>query len=306
MILVTGGCGFVGRSLCQRLIDLGFETVCMDIEQDDASECVCLEVDITNRNSLEQVFNEYPLQVVINLAAILFSSAIEDPSRAFLVNVFGSYNLLDLCRLKGVRRFIFGSSYGALGNQPGSSKLVSESTPPQPTDYYGETKCFVEKLGIAFADRYDIEFTSARIPMVVGPGRPTSTSSWRAEVFNKLNSGGVVRIDYAANETLPLAHHSDVTEALVALIQADKLKHSIYHLPSEKWRVLDLGKTIEEISTGLKVEYGDRQVSGAPQTVSWERIRQEFHLQSPDLRARLLGHRERLNLIGNSAEHSAS
>ncbi len=241
---------------------------------------------------MEQVFNEYPTQVVVNLAAILFTSAIEDPSRAFLVNVLGSFNLLDLCRLKGVRRFIFGSSYGALGDLPGLSKPVNEGTPAQPTDYYGETKCFAERLGIAFADRYDIEFVSARIPMVVGPGRPTSTSSWRAEIFNQLNSGGVVRIDYATDEILPLAHHSDVAEALVALIQAEKITHSIYHLPSEKWLVYDLGKTVEEISSGLKVEYGDRRIAGAPQTVSWERIRQEFHLQPPNLRTRLLEHRD--------------
>jgi nucleoside-diphosphate-sugar epimerase len=281
---------------------MGFGTVCLDIEQENTPGYVCLEVDITNRNGLEQVFNKYPIKVVVNLAAILFSSAIEDPSHAFLVNVLGSFNLLDLCRLKGVRRFVFGSSYGALGNQPGSSEPVGEGSPPQPTDYYGETKCFVEKLGVAYADRYDIEFASARIPMVVGPGRPTSTSAWRAEIFNKLNSSGVIRIDYAVNETLPLAHHSDVAKALVALSQAEKLNHSIYHLPSEKWRVLDLGKTIEEISTGLKVEYGNRRVLGAPQTVSWERIRQEFHLKSPDLRARLLKHSEGLNPTGKSAK----
>ena len=291
MILVTGGCGFVGRSLCQKLIDSGFDTICLDIKQDDAPECVCLDVDITNRNSLERVFNEYPFQAVVNLAAILFSSAIKDPSRAFLVNVYGSFNLLDLCRLKGVRRFIFGSSYAAIGDQPGSTEPVSESTPPQPTDYYGETKRFVEKLGIALSDRYDIEFVSARIPLVVGPGIPRLTSAWRAEIFNKLNSGGVVRIDYAVNEILPLAHHLDVAEALVTLIQEERLNHSIYHLPSEKWRVLDLGETVEEISAGLKFEYGDRRISGAPQTVSWERIQQEFGLRSPDLRTRLLEYR---------------
>ncbi|HEY43178.1 MAG TPA: NAD(P)-dependent oxidoreductase [Anaerolineae bacterium] len=291
MILVAGGNGFVGRSLCKRLTELELDILSLDLEQGDASEYPCLEVDITNRNSLERVFDEYPLQVVVNLAVVLFSAAIKDPSRAFLVNVFGSFNLLDLCRLKGVRRFIFGSSYAAIGDQPGLSEPVSERLPPQPTDYYGETKCFAEKLGIAFADRYEIEFASARIPLVVGPGKPTSTSAWRAEIFNKLNFGGVVRIDYAVNETLPLAHHSDVAEALVALILADKLNHSIYHLPSEKWRVLDLGETVEEISAGLMVEYGDRRITGAPQTVSWERIRQEFRLQSPDLRAHLLEHR---------------
>ena len=194
MILVTGGCGFVGRSLCQRLIDTGFETVCLDIEHDDALKNTCLEVDITNRTSLERVFNEYPLNVVVNLAAVLFSAAIKNPSHAFLVNVFGSFNLLDLCRLKGVRRFIFGSSYAAIGDHPGSSEPVNESSPSQPTDYYGETKSFVEKLGIVFSDRYDLEFVSARIPLVVGPGRPTSTSAWRADIFNKLNSGGEVRI----------------------------------------------------------------------------------------------------------------
>ncbi|MFX0145500.1 MAG: NAD-dependent epimerase/dehydratase family protein [Candidatus Hodarchaeota archaeon] len=200
--------------------------------------------------------------------------------------------MLDLSRLKGVRRFIFGSSYAAIGDQPGLTEPFSERMLPNPTDYYGETKCFVEKLGTAFVDRYDLEFVAARIPLVVGPGKPTSTSAWRAEIFNKLHTGGEVRIGYAANETLPLAHHSDVADSLVALIQAKQLDHSIYHLPSEKWRVSDLGKMIEEISSGLKVRYGDRRISGAPETVSWERFRQEFGLQSPDLRTRLLEHRE--------------
>jgi nucleoside-diphosphate-sugar epimerase len=292
MILVAGGCGFVGRSLCQTLMESGFETVCLDIEHDDTAEVTCLEVDITNRNSLERVFNEYPLDVIVNLAAVLFSAALKNPSRAFLVNVYGSFNLLDLCRLKGVHRFIFGSSYAAIGDQLGLTEPFNERMPPQPTDYYGETKCFIEKLGASFVDRYDLEFVAARIPLVVGPGKPTSTSAWRAEIFNKLNTGGEVRIGYAANETLPLAHHSDVADSLVTLIQAKKLNHSIYHLPSEKWRVSDLGKMIEEISSGFKITYGKRRISGAPQTVSWERFRQEFGLQSPDLRARLLQHRD--------------
>jgi nucleoside-diphosphate-sugar epimerase len=283
MILVAGGCGFVGRSLCQTLMESGFETVCLDIEHDDTAEVTCLEVDITNRSSLERVFNEYPPDVIVNLAAVLFSAALKNPSRAFLVNVYGSFNLLDMCRINGVRRLIFGSSYAAIGDQPGLTEPFNERIPPQPTDYYGETKCFVEKLGAAFVDRYDLEFVAARIPLVVGPGKPTSTSAWRAEIFNKLNAGGEVRIGYAPNETLPLAHHSDVADSLVALVQAKQIDHSLYHLPSEKWRVSDLGKMVEEISSGFKVTYGDRRISGAPQTVSWERFRQEFGLQSPDL-----------------------
>ncbi len=291
MILVAGGCGFVGRSLCRTLTELGFETVCLDIEHDDPSKVTCLEVDITDRGILERVFNEYPPDVIVNLAAILFSAAIDDPSHAFLVNVLGSFNLLDLCRLKGVRRFIFGSSYAAIGDQPGLTKPFHEGMPPIPTDYYGETKRFVEELGTTFLDRYDLEFIAARIPLVVGPGRPTSTSAWRAEIFNKLNAGGEVRIGYAADEILPLAHHSDVADSLVALIQAKRPDHSIYHLPSEKWRVLDLGKMIEDVNPGLKITYGNRRITGAPQTVSWERFRREFGLEAPDLRGRLLEHR---------------
>jgi len=88
MILVAGGNGFVGRSLCKRLTELELDILSLDLEQGDASEYPCLEVDITNRNSLERVFDEYPLQVVVNLAVVLFSAAIKDPSRAFLVNVF--------------------------------------------------------------------------------------------------------------------------------------------------------------------------------------------------------------------------
>jgi nucleoside-diphosphate-sugar epimerase len=291
MILVAGGCGFVGRSLCERLHGSGLNIVCLDIEPNDTSDWICLDVDITDRDRLEAVFDQYPLQVVVNLAAVLYSAALADPPRAFLVNILGSFNLLDLCRLKGVRRFIFGSSYAAIGEQPGFVEAVNEDIPPLPSDYYGETKRFVEKLGGAFSDRYGLEFASARIPLVVGPGRATPTSVWRAEIFNRLNSGGELQIGYGANEILPLAHHIDVAEAMVTLIQAENLNHSIYHLPSENWRIADLGAAVEEISAGLEIVYGERPITGAPQEVSWRRIREEFGLQSPNLRARLLEHK---------------
>lgn len=292
MILVTGGSGLVGYALCQRLVQLGKEVVSLDLKRDVAEGCVCLVGDVTDHKNLEKVFDIYPFKAVVNLASLLVSASSRDPVRAFRVNVWGSFNLLELCVVKGIQRFVFGSSYSALGDISGYKKPIDETSPAQPIDFYGETKRFTERLGMALSDIHGLEFVSARMPIIVGPGEPKSTSAWRAEMFNMLANGGRLFINYSADETLPLAHTKDMAEAIAILTTNEKVEHSIYHLPYELWRVSDLGRELEAIGNGLSVEYGERRFSGAPVNLSWERMRREFHVYPPSLRSRLLEHRD--------------
>jgi len=290
MVLVTGGNGYVGRALCQRLAEAGLEVISVSRGSYDAEHYMSLVADVTDKPSLESIFNSYHIDTIVHLAAMLNTQSRLNPGGAVHVNVLGSLNLLELCRDRGVGRFVFGSSYNALGNRSRCTGPVDEDEPALPNEFYGETKRFVEHLGMAMAELDGFEFISTRMPIVVGPGEPSSTSAWRTDMFNLLAIGGTLSIDFDEEEVIPLAHYWDVADGMAAVIMAEKPRHSIYHLPSESWRVGDLAEELQRIGNGLKVECGDRWLKGIPSYVSSQRMEAEFGVGSVSICARLLEH----------------
>lgn len=290
MILVTGGNGFLGKPFCERLYKEGLDFLSLGRSPAQDSRYPCVIGDITDKEGLDSIISSHPIRTVVNLAAMLLTNATRDPSTSFQVNVVGPFNLLELCVKRGIPRFVFASSFNAIGDLPQHRGIVDESTPCQPTDFYGASKLFVEQMGAVFARQYGFEFVAARIPMVVGPGKPTKTSAWRAEMFNRIRTGGKLHIEFGPEEVLPLAHHEDTVDALLALTLGERLNHQLYHLPYEAWRVADLARVLGETQRDLSITCGERRFSGSPVTVSWALIREEFNLKPTLLRERLLKH----------------
>lgn len=290
MILVAGGNGFLGKPFCERLYRDGVDFLSLSRTPPENARYPSAIGDITDKEGLDSIVSSHPIRTVVNLAAMLLTNATKDPTASFQVNVVGSFNLLDVCIKRGVSRFVFASSFNAIGDLPRHKGTVDESTPCQPTDFYGASKLFVEQMGRVFASQRGIEFAAARIPMVVGPGKPSKTSAWRAEMFNRVRTGGNLHIEFAPEEVLPLAHHQDTVDALVELTLGERFNHPLYHFPYEAWRVADLGRTLGELRNDLSVTYGERRFSGAPPAVCWTRIREEFSLEPLSLRERLLQH----------------
>ena len=292
VVLVTGGSGLVGRPVCRKLVQLGMDVVSVSLDSEKIKGCTSLSGDITDKAVLERIFDAYPFSKVIHLAAILVSASRQDPEKATRVNVLGSLNLLELCVDSGVDRFIYGSSLSVLGDQTESVEPITELSPMQPIDFYGETKRFVEHLGRVMADKHSFKFIVARLPLVVGPGAPSLTSSYRMDMFNLLNEAGEIDIPYTPDQILPLAHSHDVAEAIAGLLTAESLRFSVYHLPHEAWRISDLCEEIESIGDGLSVKCGDRDFVASHLKIGWERFRQEISIEGPSLRRRLLRHKQ--------------
>lgn len=287
MILVAGGNGYLGQPFCQSLAQDGEAVISLDIAAKD-TPYPNLAVDVRDSQTLEEVFDQYPIKTVVDLAALLVSASAADPLLSFQVNVLGAFNLLRKCHTYAVPRFVFGSSFAALGNPDHVEGEVDEDIPAQPTNFYGQTKDFVERMGLTFSEISDIQFISARMPFLVGPGESTATTPWRAEMFNLIHCGGEVAINYAPEEVLPLAHYDDVVDALRILTLSEDVEHSIYHLPYENWTAEELGRTLMGISPSLQIRFGERRFQGSPTQVSWSRIHEEFGLPQPSLRKRLI------------------
>lgn len=294
MILVTGGSGFLGKLVCDNLHKNGNAVVNASITVQKGTPYPSLKVDIADTESLETLFKSFPVSTVIHLAAMLHTESWKKPSDAYLVNVQGSRNLLELSRKYGVSRFVFGSTVDALGFHPVEEGPVDENAEILPTDFYGETKRFVEKLGLAYRQIYGLEFIIDRIPFIVGPGIATPTSAWRMDIFNLLVSGGDIDFGFIPEAPIPVAHVLDSALETIVLATAKTVPHDTYHLPNESIQISDLAHFVKQLCTKITIKYGSKKPDFYPTSVDASRFNQDFRYEHISLFTRLEQHKKYL------------
>jgi UDP-glucose 4-epimerase len=175
-VLVTGGAGFIGSHLSERLVGLGHDVVVIDSEATGRPEHVPAGADyrlgdVTRIDALEDAFDT-GLDAVAHIAGqVSLIRSFTDPLVDLRTNVEGTVNVLGCCIRHRVPRLLFASSmtvYGHNGTLP-----TTEETPCAPVSYYGITKYAAERYVHTTAVRPDLDFdfgvTSFRMYNVYGP-----------------------------------------------------------------------------------------------------------------------------------------
>lgn len=164
-ILVTGGAGYIGSHAVKELIREGFEVVVFDNFSSGKRELVpdgkVVEGDLQNISDIENVFRTHDIQGVIHFASLIqVGESFSDPQKYYRHNLITSLNLLQAMLRKSVRLFIFSSSAAVYGNP---EKIpIPESHPLNPTNPYGMTKYFIEKILLDYERAYGLKFISLR------------------------------------------------------------------------------------------------------------------------------------------------
>ncbi len=178
--LVTGGAGFIGSSLAERLLASGERVRVLD----DFSSGRRSNVE-SLRGSVEVVEGSVVdaevvarcmagVEVVFHEAAIpSVARSVDDPGRSMLANVQGTTVVLEAARRAGVRRLIFAASSSAYGDTPVLPKV--ETMVPRPLSPYAVSKAAGEQLLRVFASLYPIETLSLRYFNVFGPRQDPSS-----------------------------------------------------------------------------------------------------------------------------------
>ena len=275
-VLVTGGRGFIGKSVGKLLQRHGDRVISIDVTPANmaSDEVVC---DITDSAALERLFRRQRIDGIVHLAAVLPTAAQREPLLATKINIQGSVNLMEMARQFEVSRFLFGSSLSVYGTCP-AEQVVTEMDRVAPEDLYGAAKLYVEQLGEAYRHTHGLEFVSLRIGRVVGPGARSTTSGWRSEIFECLEKAGPAEIEipYADSERILLVHVEDVATMLLQLLQAPRLAHGLYNAACESVIVGKLKSEIERLNPRVRVRLRGQAVVGNPRRVHWSRLAVEF------------------------------
>jgi UDP-glucuronate 4-epimerase len=185
-ILVTGGAGFIGSHLCERLLSDGVKVICLDnfdsfydpnikIKNVEAVKKRSPELfelvtgDIRNPEHLNEVFQKTQIDFVVHLAARAgVRPSISDPLLYQDVNIRGTIVLLEACKAHGIKNFIFASSSSVYGENQ-RVPFTEEDLNIQPISPYGATKRAGELLCYSYHHLYAMNIACLRIFTAYGP-----------------------------------------------------------------------------------------------------------------------------------------
>ena len=166
MILVTGGCGFIGSHTCVELLNAGKEVVIVDnlynskievldsIKSITGKTCDFYKVDINDEDGLREVFSKHKIDAVIHFAGLkAVGESVEKPREYYSNNISGTLALLKVMNEFACKSIVFSSSATVYGNN--NLPPFKEGMPTSATNPYGWTKVMQEQIlsDIAFADK---------------------------------------------------------------------------------------------------------------------------------------------------------
>lgn len=172
--LVTGGAGFIGSHVVERLVTLGHQVRVLDDLSEGRRENLAavwnriefVEGDLRDPEIVRRAVRD--MDYVLHQAALRsVPRSVEDPMTTTAVNVLGTVNLLQAAREAGVRRVVFASSSSVYGET--SELPLRESQPPRPISPYAVSKLAGEQYCAVFTKLYGLETVSLRYFNVFGP-----------------------------------------------------------------------------------------------------------------------------------------
>jgi len=217
-ILVTGGAGFIGSHLVDRLIKLGHKVVVIDNlstgkKENLNKESIFYEADIQGPE-LGEVFAKEKPEIIFHLAGqINIRRSVKDPIKDAKINILGTLNLLENSRKQNVEKFIFSSTGGAIY---GDTNIIPtpENHLLQPVSPYGVGKLAVEKYLYFYRRVYGLSFVSLRYANIYGPRQNPEGEAGVVAIFcNKISKGEQPIINGDGKQTRDFVYVEDAVEA---------------------------------------------------------------------------------------------
>jgi UDP-glucose 4-epimerase len=225
-VVVTGGAGFIGSTLVDRLVDAGHHVAALDdlrrgsrrnlASAIDSGRCTLHSVDIA-AGGLDTLVHELAPEIVFHLAAqVDVRASVADPVMDAQQNVVGTVNVAEAARRAGVRKIVFASSGGSIYGSP-ARLPVAEDAPISPESPYAAAKASGELYLESFRRLHGLDCTQLALANVYGPRQDPHGEAGVVAIFAEaMLSGGRTRLFGDGGNTRDYVYVGDVVEAFVA------------------------------------------------------------------------------------------
>ena len=279
-ILITGGSGFIGSNLANKLLALGHEVIIYDYQLNHSRlgqehpKRTLIQGDVVNHIELTEVFRKAAVEVVVHLPALRNLESQQKPFQAHLINSTGMINVLEAARLTDVKRIVYASSvavycsptyYRSLNLDP---FCIKEWMPTNPFNVYGATKLYNEMMAARYMEIYGVKTIGLRLAIVIGPGK---TPGSRTSEFNDIIEAPIrkekVSISSYGEQKVNLIYISDAVHGFVCACTADDPRHPVYNIGgyilSTRELVTAVRRKFPEVSITIKESQNERQTASA-------------------------------------------
>jgi len=234
--LVTGGAGFIGSHLCDRLIGQGAEVWCADnlhlgqrrniahLESSNRFHFVAL--DVLERKKLDALFADAKFDAVFHMAANSdIAAGVADPDLDLRLNQLTTLSVLEAMRVHGARRLFFASTSAVFGET--AAVLHEDFGPLQPISFYGASKLAAEAYISTYANLFGMSAVVLRFPNVVGE---RATHGVIYDFLRKLEkNSAVLDVLGDGNQTKPYLYVADLVDAILLAWEKSSGPLSVYH-----------------------------------------------------------------------------
>lgn len=250
-ILVTGGCGFLGRNLIGQLLRKPGVSVCVVDNLSVGSEADLAEIcrverarqpawgrgsvvtlmvgDITNAEFMLDAAEG--ADAIVHLAANSgVALSVENPRADCLANIIGTLNALEAARANGVRRFVFASSGAPIGE---CLPPIHEEMAPHPVSPYGASKLAGEAYCSAYSRTFGIDTVALRFGNVYGP-LSSHKSSVVARMIRHALDGAPLEIFGSGDQTRDFIFVGDLVNAVLAALVAPEVGGHVFQIATNR------------------------------------------------------------------------
>ena len=267
-VLITGA-GLVGTHTAQRLLARGVQPVLYDlapslayVESIVGSGAVpVVRGDIRDLPHLIQVVREHQADAIIHTAGLIGARVEEEPYTGLQINLGGTINVLETARVLGLRRVVFASTEGvydrAYAMDPATP--LAETSPYGYNPLYGASKIANEFIGMAYADRFKLDFVALRFSAVFGPG--TFVGGSTAGQFMHDLIGAAVEQRPLRVQPWPAGREytyaKDIARAVEAACFAEGLRYRVFNVgPGRVYRLEEIVAAVRRVEPGADISIG--------------------------------------------------
>lgn len=283
-VLVTGGAGYIGSTLVGKLIDGGYDVICLDkLVFGDVG--IRPYMGIRNFKLIVDDTRTFDPEVLDRVDIVIDLAAISQPDPLgfirkdlfYEINYMGSSRVARLSKEKGVKKYIFTSTCSIYGFQEG---ILNEDSQPNPLEEYARTKLMTEKVIKSLSSKKFCA-TILRLATVYGLSKKMRFDLVVNGMTLSLFKSGVINVMRPGTQVRPIIHVLDVVKAIISVMESDEdnVNGEIFNVGSneQNYQIYYLARIIgDSIGKPYKIQwYGEPD--NRSYTVDFTKIRKKLN-----------------------------
>jgi UDP-glucose 4-epimerase len=290
-ILITGGTGFIGSFLAQALLEstsddlILFDYILNEGRIANIKENPRVKViqgDVANWPDVVTIFKDnQQIDKIYHFGSLMPPHTEERLLDAFRINIQGSFNIFECCRVFEVPKIIYSSSGAIYG--PGVDLPITEKTFRDPWTFYGVGKVCSEVIGSYYHKRQNVNFTSIRFPALIGPGRTGKGLTIFANNIIQYPSQNETAIcNVEEDVSIPIIYIKEAAKFLASLATRDDLPEQAYNIDGAWLSAEEIAILVKQVLPDAIIEYDPDPVLSF-QLKSWSMMKSDDSLIKKDL-----------------------